>query len=142
METKYSILTKLLKNLKTSVLPSGTAANAGKVATIGETGEWEAANPSGGSGGGVLVVHADEAGEHITLDKTWQDIMDAMTLNGAIIATEESGAITSAHRIDKVYIHPISGNYVVRVGESQTFVCLAPDDYPVLQLDNYDVPVS
>lgn len=29
METKYSILTKLLKNLKTSVLPSGTAANAG-----------------------------------------------------------------------------------------------------------------
>lgn len=41
---------------------------------------------SGSSGGGVLVVHVDE---NDTLDKTWQEIMDA-SLNGVVILVDSN----------------------------------------------------
>ena len=54
-----------------SGMPSVTEQDAGKVATVNNSGVWVAANPS--SGGGVLVV-TDTDG---TLNKTWQEIVDA-----------------------------------------------------------------
>lgn len=54
-------------------LPAVTDVDEGKVLTVNNSGEWVAANPSGG---GVLVV-TDTDG---TLDKTWQEIYDALPL--------------------------------------------------------------
>ena len=62
-ETKYNLLTRLLKNIKNVVTPDGNVAG------------------SGGSGG-MLVVHgtitynADKSTDY-TIDKTWQEIYDA-----------------------------------------------------------------
>lgn len=63
MESKYNLLTRLLKNIKNVVTPDGNVAG------------------SGGSGG-MLVVHgtithnADESTDY-TIDKTWQEIYNA-----------------------------------------------------------------
>ena len=59
-------------------LPAVTDVDEGKVLTVNNSGVWVAANPS--SGGGALVV-TDTDG---TLDKTWQEIHDAM-LNGIVM---------------------------------------------------------
>lgn len=69
METKYNLLTRLLKNIKNVVTPDGGVA---------------------GNGGGVPVVGmtVDENAGVATLDKTWQEIYDAKC---GIIAFETGG---------------------------------------------------
>ena len=42
---------------------------------------YEALSSGGGSGGGVLVVHETVSGGTHTLDKTWQEIHDAVLLD-------------------------------------------------------------
>lgn len=53
----------------------------------------------GGSGGGVLVVRV--AGG--TLDKTWQEIANAVASTGAVIVLENEGAVISAEVIMSAY---------------------------------------
>ena len=48
----------------------------------------KALSGGGGSGGGVLVVHDVEG----TLDKTWQEIHDAM-LVGSVVVNHDEGVI-------------------------------------------------
>ena len=62
-----------------SSLPEVDSEDNGKVLTVVD-GAWAAAN-GGGSGGGVLVV-TDTDG---TLDKTWQEIHDALLIGGVVI---------------------------------------------------------
>ena len=66
-------------------LPEVTSADAGKVLAVDNSGVWVAQTPA--SGGGVLVVHDVEG----TLDKTWQEIHDAMLSGGAVVQTNETG---------------------------------------------------
>lgn len=53
----------------------------------------------GGSGGGVLLVHAEGG----TLDKTWQEIANAVASTGAVIVLENEGAVISADVITSAY---------------------------------------
>lgn len=82
-ETKYNLLTRLLKDLRNQVSTSGD---------IG-----------GNSNGGVLVVHDIDG----TLDKTWQEIFDAMLSGGAVIQTGETGACN----VLRVFVS--KGEYIV-----------------------------
>lgn len=84
---------------------------------------------SGSSGGGVLVVHCSEEG---TLDKTWQQIHDALLTGGAVCVFPDQGvqAITAAGYPD------IAGRYFVAVSMDQydaggeVFVTEDADGYP------------
>lgn len=65
-----------------SSLPTPTASDIGKVATVvNNEGTYEYGLETPSSGGGVLVV-TDTDG---TLDKTWQEIHDAMLVGGAAV---------------------------------------------------------
>lgn len=61
-----------------SGLPTVSGDDNGKVLTVVE-GEWAPA-AGGGGGSGVLVVTENDG----TLDKTWQEIYDAMLSTGAV----------------------------------------------------------
>jgi hypothetical protein len=68
-------------------LPPVSTADNDKVLTV-DGGVWKAKAPSGGgAGGGVLVVHYDENG---VLDKTWQEIHDAVVAGQFIVIQSEN----------------------------------------------------
>ena len=81
-------------------------------------------NGGGGSGGGVLVVH-DVNG---TLDKTWQEIHDAMLSGGAVIETDGSRN-QSVTIITEVDYDKRGGEYGV-LGKTQ-YTAFSADGYPV-----------
>jgi len=71
-----------------SGLPAVSGDDNGKVLTVVE-GEWAPA--AGGGGGGVLVVTENEG----SLDKTWQEIYDAMLTTGAVFSRSGGDEIYS-----------------------------------------------
>ena len=79
------------------------------------------------SGGGALVVHDDKG----ILDKTWQEIHDAMLVGGVVLSLGD----TRAANISGVDYSDRSGSYVVswcNAGEFQigTYTASSADDYP------------
>ena len=76
---------------------------------------------------GVLVVHGDD---HDTLDKTWQEIHDAIISNGAVInyGDAESSVSTSV-----ISVSVESGVYYVVAGDGTSFSASSASGYPVLQ---------
>ena len=86
---------------------------------------------SGGvSGGGVLVV-TDTDG---TLDKTWQEIHDALLVGGVVLSRGD----TRAANISGVDYSDRSGSYVVswcNAGEFQigTYTASSADGYPTAE---------
>ena len=99
-------------------LPAVAAADKGKFLHTNEsTGALEWAE--GGSGGGVLVV-ADTDG---TLDKTWQEIHDAMLSGGAVIQVEEA-----VNTVLKVYNS--KGTYVVISAIDDRYEASSTSGYP------------
>ena len=100
-----------------SGLPKITDADNGKVLTA-DSGVWVAANPS--SGGGVLVV-TDTDG---TLDKTWQEIHDAMLSGGAVIQHDE----TEADAVLRVYVG--KGTYDVSSADGVSYSASSASGYP------------
>jgi len=91
-------------------------------------GSWEAIEEEGGSGGGGLVVHmVGDNPVSLTLDKTWQEIYDALTAGSYVLALQqyESG-------VDQVPINnaEIDGaDYCVSVG-NQLYKANSADGYP------------
>lgn len=105
-------------------LPAVEAADKGKYLHANEsTGALEWAE--GGSGGGVLVVHAVGG----TLDKTWQEIANAVASTGAVIVLENEGAVISADVIMNVLFDDSAGVYAVRGGDN-IYVTESASDYP------------
>ena len=96
----------------------------------------------GGSGGGVLVVGMDTT--TFTLDKTWQEIYDAMAAGQIAVigyAMETGDALISG-RYPVVQAIRQSGSYSVAtlsldINEVAvaTFAASSADGYPVLQTD-------
>jgi hypothetical protein len=82
----------------------------------------KASGGGGTSGGGVLVV-TDTDG---TLDKTWQEIHDALLGGGAVL--EYSDDEDSAFVIDSVY--PGKDNYIVSTVEGRTYSSSTKSGYP------------
>lgn len=78
----------------------------------------------GSSGGGVLVVHIDE---NLTLDKTWQEIHDAMLSGGAVYVSRNGG----------VSVFTFAGNngsqYHVDAASGDEFYTSTTDGYPSLE---------
>lgn len=99
-------------------LPAVTDVDEGKVLTVNNSGVWVAANPS--SGGGVLVV-TDTDG---TLDKTWQEIHDAMLSGGAVIQHDE----TEADAVLRVYVG--KGTYDVSSADGVSYSASSASGYP------------
>lgn len=104
-------------------VPAVEDADKGKYLHANEsTGDLEWAT-AGGSVGGVLVV-TDTDG---TLDKTWQEIHDAMLLGGAVLSADnEATAIVEAG------LH--KGSYEVYVGNlnSSPYSADSASGYPTL----------
>ena len=126
METKYNILTRMIKNLRRSVLPVGKPSDAGKVATVDEDGGWDAQTPA--SGGGVLVV-TDTLG---VLDKTWQEIHDAMLSGGAVISYNNENNVDSVYAVNL----GLDGKYGVMTTADNVYLSLTASGYPALPDDD------
>lgn len=83
----------------------------------------------GGSsgGGGVLVVHDVEG----TLDKTWQEIANALGSTGAVIAWEHEGVLNSVYSITSADYDQIGETYNV-VAAQDSYSTASASGYPVL----------
>ena len=85
----------------------------------------------GGSGGGVLVVRIDD--DTGTLDKTWQEIHDALSAGQVVtVPFVESAGTTSAFIIGALIT--VEDKYAVYVGDLNTKAAEATsaDGYPVV----------
>ena len=124
-----------------SILPEVTADDNGDVLTVVE-GVWAAAAPSGGgSSSGCLVIGGtyDEGTDTYTLNKTWQEIFDAMS-NGQfayLFEREENGEITDwyVQSITHVWINTndpeYGGGYWFLVDGEYYYKAASASDYPV-----------
>lgn len=89
---------------------------------------------SGGSGG-VLVVNVSESPDvpgDFQMDRTWQEIHDAMSSGTVVVAI-----FTDTSRVDMAFLTQCGideGDYSYYVSADSTglsFYCTGPDDYPV-----------
>lgn len=90
---------------------------------------WAEQSGSGGGGGGggssdVLVVNIDE---NDTLDKTWQEIHDAMPL--AVLCSNNSAEGVNSYFVRGVYVNGV--NYVVATNDDN-YIATSSDGFPVL----------
>ncbi len=108
-----------------SSLPSTETASAGDVLSLDDNKEPQWAAPSG-SGGGVLVVHETVSGNVHTLDKTWQEISDAMDVGiVAVFGVDDFGKNSQvvtlcAHAVD----------YRVMTANEVTYITDSASGYP------------
>lgn len=104
----------------------GTAEEASTFAKLSDALEGISEHAGGGGDASVLVCAYDDG----YLDKTWQEIADALTAGKVVL---EHGAYLS-HRVSKT-THDDDGYwvwiYTDGLGqESQSFWCEGPNDYP------------
>lgn len=104
-----------------SGLPSTSSASAGDVLSLNNDKEAVWTTPS--SGGGALVV--TETDGNGTLDKTWQEIHDAMLSRGAAIQMyDEVYVITAVLYDDK------GGVYTVQAAGGERYSTTSASGYP------------
>ena len=116
---------------KGSALPSVTADDNGDVLTV-VSGAWAKATPSGGGGGGAFVITATEEDDVTTLDKTWQEIFDAVS-DGQIAVIDFIGEAT-AFRAFVTAVEEDGSYYVTALGGDHNLIYTAEtaDGYPIL----------
>ena len=114
-----------------SGLPAVTDVDEGKVLTVNNSGVWVAANPA--SGGGVLVVTKTNG----TLDKTWQQIVDAMSTTGAVLARYNDGSIDNLKTFLIADVDPKSGECTVTTGGGvgDRYTASSASGYPVQNVE-------
>lgn len=104
-------------------LPEVTSEDKGKYLHVNDsTGDLEWSD-AGGSGGGPLVVTDTDS----TLDKTWQEILDAMLSGGAVIQLSE----TDVQTVLRVYLG--KGTYAVISASGDRYLAPSASGYPTLQ---------
>lgn len=80
----------------------------------------------GSSGGGVLVVHDVDG----TLDKTWQEIFNAMASGGEVLVFVSNENIEGVQVISEALNEGVGQRpYFVKIG-MMTFSCETANDYP------------
>lgn len=86
-------------------------------------------NGSGGGGGGVLVVNTPLIDGVATMDKTWQEIYDAVY---AVVRTRNIGEGYDVWAYDQVSaVGESESKYFVETVGGYRFVADSTDDYPV-----------
>lgn len=111
-----------------SDLPAVTSADNGDVLTV-VNGSWDKAAPSGG--GGVLALNGTIDGNTITLDKTWQEIHDAITAGQFVFlrfSYDREVAVWICYGVSQP---DNSCEAWFFTGETiMTFTCVSANDYP------------
>lgn len=89
----------------------------------------------GGGGGGAFIVHASGSPE--TLDKTWQEIANAMTTSVIVHAIENSGETSFAYctsvgdDLEGGNEHYVS--FMSASGQEVFYICATAADYPIIE---------
>lgn len=119
-------LNEIAKGGGGSSLPSTETASAGDVLSLDDNKEPQWATPSGG--GGVLAVHSVDG----TLDKTWQEIVNAMASGGAANVFVSNEEILGVQVITNAYYNPEEGerHYIVKIG-MVTYTSTTANGYPM-----------
>lgn len=99
-------------------LPEAKVADAGKSVVVGDDGKYELGE-GGSSGGGVLVVEEDE---NATLNKTWQEIFDAMLTGGCVFRYLDY--------VCPVYVNTENLLYIVQIIGGDKYSASHKNDYP------------
>ena len=109
-------------------LPDYSEANDGDVLTI-DNGEPAWAAPGGGSSNILLVTNDDGV-----LDKTWQEIYDAMDSSVLCVAvlklSSESSVNITFNLIQTVLLE--EGSYKLFFDDGSLFIASTANDYPIL----------
>ena len=94
---------------------------------------------SGGSGGDgcdcTLVVTAQTSSNAITLDKTWQEIYDALAAGKRVVINDVDNTMVEQTGVDTAYfddgenIYYVVG-YVNTAASTASYKCATPSDYP------------
>lgn len=121
------------------VVIDGSNITIGGIAWNGSAWDFSNAGQSGGggTGGGVLVVHNVNG----TLDKTWQEIANAVASTGAVIVAENEGTVVKADVIMGAYRADIAAGYTVDTIESE-YDTASASGYPTLRDSEGDTPVA
>ncbi len=105
------------------IVIDGDNITIGGIVWNGEAWDFtNAGQTGGGSGGGVLVVHDVDG----TLDKTWQEIFDAMLAGGAVVQDGETSVctVTNAEYFALTETYEVSGNNIYSASSA--------DGYPTI----------
>lgn len=96
------------------------------------SGKWE----NGAGGGGALIVHQSHDEEHglYTLDKTWQELADAILLGPVLLITEDDIAEYGVSSTPLRSVSHEDGNYWVNF-ENGTFNADSANGYLYYQAD-------
>lgn len=85
--------------------------------------------PGGGGGGGGLVVHQTKGESGVyTLDKTWQEIANAL-LTGPVLLVYEDEYSGRTYSLLAYYVDP-NDNYTVDFADQLFFTTESPSGYP------------
>lgn len=87
----------------------------------------EKLNETGSSGGGGLVATCDANG---VLDKTWQEIHDAMASGSHVSIIDDMSGTLSILSVTTVAYMPSASTYIVMASTSTGYRASAPEDYP------------
>lgn len=132
-------MNKIEQGIESMELPTVTSEDDGKTLVV-ENGAWALGSVSGGSsGGGVFVVKMTQPDPNenvFVLDKTWQEIKDAMPSNICVVI------MTYDNLIDQGLITQVSegsGRYTVKVvmfqngtAGGEAFAASSANEYPTL----------
>ena len=106
---------------------------AGDTVTAAKLNKMEQGIADGCSSGGGLVVHANISGGSSVLDKTWQEIWDAMESGQSVLVMSSSSG-SGFGSVDHAYATSIyfeTGEFTEYIVEANgNFSASSPSDYP------------
>lgn len=128
-----------LDEVKKHVAPGSIAYTAGygSMWQLSAAGSWEEIQEEGGSGGGGLVIRqtVDVATGTMTMDKTWQEIFDAVQAGQYVCLLEVNGEQDAIQRaIVEAYVNPGEFDVGYREASDGSLVVYkadSADGYPV-----------
>lgn len=110
---------------------------AGDVVTSAKLNKLEQGVAGAGGTGGVFIVHRTESSEEFRLDKTWLEILSALTaeqLVAVCYATNDDGSGNPAATVElatEAYYNDEKGVYNVHVGDLK-YHTSNPNNYPTV----------